>query len=85
MGQKNITYIITWRTFRVFYFFFCSVEGEGGSPRRGGGGGVGFLLKIPGGGGSRRGRGREGVCGELGNLGSGLNKIFFSGPKRPPR
>ena len=29
-------------------------------------------------------RGREGVCGELGNFGGGRAKIFFSGPKCPP-
>ena len=39
-------------------------------------------MKIPGGGGgSRRGRGREGVCGELGNLGGGGAKYFFGGPE----
>ena len=50
-------------------------------------GGVGFFIENPTRGGvSRRGRGREGVCGELGNfLGGGGAKFFFSGPKRPPR
>ena len=45
--------------------------------------GVGFLLKIPGGGGEGGGRGGwEGVCREFG--GGGV-KFFFSGPKRTPR
>ena len=46
------------------------------NPRRGGGGSP--AQEGP--------RGREGVCGKLGNLGGGggLN-IFFSGPKCPPR
>ena len=69
-------------------FNFFSARGGGrGSPRAPRGGGVGFLLKIPRGGGgvSRRGRGREGVCGELGIFGGGGAKYFFSGPKRPPR
>ena len=54
-----------------------------GSPRCQGGG-IGFLLKIPGGGGEgfqeREGpRGREGVCSKLGNLGGGGAKYFFFG------
>ena len=72
---------------RFGYFLFFSARGGGrGSPRRQeGGGGIHFLLKIPGGGGFQEGpRGREGVCGELGNLGGGGAKYFFSGPKRPP-
>ena len=70
------------------FYFFCSGRGKGQSEAPGGGGGGGrFLLKIPGrGGGFQRGRGREGVCGELGNLGGGGGgaKYFFSGPKSPP-
>ena len=57
---------------------FFSARG-GGRGVRGAGGGIGFLLKISGGGISRRGRGRwgrEGICGELGNFGGALN-IFF--------
>ena len=44
-----------------------------------GGGGVEFLLKISGGGVSRRGgpRGREGVCSKCGNWGGGGLNIFF--------
>ena len=51
-----------------------------------GGGGIGFLSKMSRGGGvSRWGRGREGVCGKLGNWGGGGGaKYFLSGPKRPP-
>ena len=55
----------------IFSFFSALGEGEGGvrGERRGE---VGFLLKIPKGGGvRRRGRGREGVCGELANFGGG--------------
>ena len=58
-----------------YFVFFCSGEGRQ-SPRHqeGGEGGFGFLLKIPGGGGSRRrrgagSRGLAGVCGEF--LGGG--------------
>ena len=49
-------------------------------------GGFDFKLEIPGGG-LEEGegpRGREGVCGELGNYGGGA-KYFLSGPKCPPR
>ena len=70
----------------IFYFFRSEREkGESEAP---GGGGIRCLLKIPGGARGFLGgaRGREGICGELGNLrgGGGLN-IFFLGPKRPPR
>ena len=52
-----------------------------------GGGGI-FLLKIPGGGVSRRGRGRG--AGRVSAVnwriwGGGGAKYFFSGPKCPPR
>ena len=63
----------------IFYFFLLG-EAEGGV-RGGGGGGVDFLLKIPGGGVSRRG-GAEGPGGCLQRIwelgGGGLN-IFFRG------
>ena len=56
-------------------------EGEGGSlTGQERGGGNWFFIESPtGGGGSRRGRCREGVCGELGNFGGGLGGglIFF--------
>ena len=60
--------------------FFLSGRGKGESEVPGGEG-FHFLLKIPGGeGGFQEGpRGREGVCGELGNLGGGGAKYFFSG------
>ena len=64
----------------VSEFFFLLEEGEGGvrGARTGGGG---FLLKSPGGGGvlqeGKGPRGREGVCGDLGN-GEGLF-FFFRG------
>ena len=63
------------------YFLFSSARGGGrGSPRRWKWWGGRFLLKIPGRGGvSRRGRGREGVCGELRNWGGGGLNIFFRG------
>ena len=70
----------------IFYFFLLG-EGEGGVRGGGEGGDFRFLLKIPGGGSPGGGlqegegkRGREGVCGESGNLrrGGGLN-IFFRG------
>ena len=83
---KSVSPIIFTLGGRFGYFLFFFGRGEGrGSPRRWGGGGFDFLLKIPGGGGSSRGgsEGPGGCCGELGNLGGGLN-IFFSGPKCPP-
>ena len=68
-----------------FYFFFCLGRGMGEFEAPEGEGGIGFQLKIPRGEGvSRRGRGQEGVCCELGNFGGGGLNIFFSGPKRPP-
>ena len=62
-------------------------EGEGSPRHREGGGGDWLYIENPRTGGSPRGaRGREGVCGELGNLGRGGAKyVFFSGPKCPPR
>ena len=66
----------------IFIYFFLLGVGQGAlrGARRGWGGGV--LLKIPGGGlGFQEGeglRGREGVCGELGNFGEGDRA------KRPP-
>ena len=60
----------------IFYFFLLG-EGEGGVRGAEVGGGIGFFFfeDAKRGGSSRRGRGREGVCGELGN----------SGLKCPPR
>ena len=61
--------------------FFPAQEVGRGCLRRREGWGIGFLLKIPGGGGTSPGRegprGREGVCGELGNFGEGGGLIFF--------
>ena len=60
------------------FYFFCSGRGKGESEAPGGWGGeIGFLLKIPGGGGAFRGW--EGprlvvVCGEFG--GGGVNFFF---------
>ena len=48
-------------------------------------GGSFFLIENPRRGGGGGPRGREGVCGELGNFFGGGAKYFFSGPKRPPR
>ena len=58
--------------FGYFLFFFFSGRGKAESEAPGGRG-IHFLLKIPGrGGGFQEGpRGREGVCGELGNWGGG--------------
>ena len=57
-------------TFRIFFIFSALWRGKG-SPRRLEGGGNRIFIENPtrGGGVSRRGRGREGVCGELGNFG----------------
>ena len=67
----------SWWTFRIFF----SARGGGrGSPRRqerGGGGGNGFLLKIAGRGGSRRGRGRGAGRVELGKFWGGGGSILF--------
>ena len=74
----------------MFFFFSAQGGGRGSLRLREGAGGSVFYLKSQegGGGGSpaQEGpRGREGVCGELGNFfgGGGLN-LFFSGPKCPP-
>ena len=90
----NIVFLLfkiakTWWTFRICFSFFLLREGKGESKASGRGGGSIFIEK------SRKGagvlqegeglRGREGVCGELGNLGGGGANIFFSGPKCPPR
>ena len=76
----------TWWTFRIFFIF--SARGGGrGSPRCQEGGGSVFIKKSnEGGGGLQDGRGREGVCSELGTFGGGGGggKIFFWGPKCPP-
>ena len=56
--------------FGYFYFFLLG-EGEGGVRGAGREGGGRLLLENPRRGVSRRGRGREGVCGELGNCGAG--------------
>ena len=64
----------------IFYFFGLG-ESERGVRGAGRGGGSVFLMKMSGGGGVLHdGRGREGVCGELGGFGGGggLN-IFFRG------
>ena len=70
------------------FVFFFSRGGERGSLRRREGGGDRFFIENPrraGGSPAQEGpRGRESVCGELGNLGGGA-KYFFSGPKCPPR
>ena len=69
------------------YFYFFSARGGGrGSPRRreqGGGSTLNWKSQegSPGGEGPR---GREGVCGEIGELGGGRAKYFFFGPKCPP-
>ena len=80
--------LFSWWTFRMFFIFLSAREGEGGVRARRRGGGSVFLLKIPGGGVGefQRGRGREGVCGKLGNFfgGGGIQMFFLSGPKRPP-
>ena len=66
----------------IFYFFSARERGRG-RPGQQGGGGVGFLLKIPAKGVGTRG-GREGVCGEFGGGGGGLN-IFFRGAETPTK
>ena len=67
----------SWWTFRIF-FFFCLGRGEGGVRGARRGGGVGFLLKIPGGGVSRRGKGFPGGLfgANWGIWGEGLNFFF---------
>ena len=75
-----------WWTFRIFFIFLLVGEGEGGARGAGGGGAVGFLLKIPGGGGFQEGEG-PGGCRQIGYFwgGGGGAKFFFFRPKRPPR
>ena len=60
----------------IFYFFLLG-EGEGGVRGARKGGGRFFIENPTRGGLSRRGRGREGVCGEFGNSGGGGQNIFF--------
>ena len=67
----------SWWTFRIFFIF--SARGRGrGSPLRQEGAGVGFLLKIPGGGGvfSHEGGGGAGRV-SAGNFGGGGLNIFW--------
>ena len=87
MHQSDFLSIIrAWRTFRIFFIFFCRFGGreKEGSVRAGGGGG-GFLLKIEGGGGLSEKEGgvgnrcREDVCKEGGGL------KFFFGAKMPTK
>ena len=61
-----------------FFSFFCSGRAKGESEAPGGGWDR-LLIENPRRGGSRRGRGREGVCGELGNFSGGGGQIFFFG------
>ena len=64
--------------FDIFYFFLLG-EAEGGVRGAGSGGGIDFLLKIPGGGVSRRG-GAEGPGGWLQRIWElGGAKYFFRG------
>ena len=67
-----------------YFYLFFSARGRGrGSPWCQEGAGVGFLLKIPGGGGvlPREGGGGEGAGGCLrGIFGGGELNFFFSGP-----
>ena len=68
-------------------FYVCLLgEGKGESEALGGRGwGVGFLENPRRGGLQEGQRGREAVCGELGNWGGGGGLTFFlSGPKCPP-
>ena len=67
------------------FYFFCLGRGKGESEAPGRGRGSIFYSKSQEGG-RQEGegpRGREGVCGKLGNGGGGA-KYFFSGPKCPP-
>ena len=69
------------------FYFFCSGERKGEFEAPGGGRGDDFLLKIPGRGVSRAGRGGgargwEGVCGEFGWGGA---KYFFFGAEIPTK
>ena len=58
----------SWWTFRIFFIFFGSGEGNGEVQGDREGGGVGFLLKIPGGGGLPEGGGGGGARGPGGCL-----------------
>ena len=65
----------------IFYVFLLG-EGEGGvrGAGQGGGGEIPGRMGFSRTGGARASRGREGVCGGLGNSG-GAAKYFFPGPK----
>ena len=67
----------SWWTFRIYFNFFCSMEGKRESEAMRGGR---FLfVEIPGGGGERPGGCLQGIWGG----GGGVAK-YFSGPKSPP-
>ena len=75
--------LTTWRTFRIFLFFFGSGRGGGVSEAAGRGGVGRFFIECP-----TRGGGGEGPGGCLRRIGDffgGGAKYFFSGPKCPPR
>ena len=77
---QSLSITLTWWTFRIFVIFVLFGEGEGGARGARKGDRFFFFRKSQEGGGFPRGgrRGREGVCGELGNLGGGA-KYFFPG------
>ena len=62
------------------FYFLCSGRGKGESEAPGGEGG-GVFIENPRRGGLQDGRGREGVCGELGNFGGRGSKYFFWGAR----
>ena len=71
----------------IFHFVPLGGRGRGSPRRRQVGAGVGFLLKMPGGGGNsptREGGGRGAGRVSAGNFGGGAKFFFFSGPKCPP-
>ena len=81
------TIATTWWTFRIFFIFFSRrgrVKGESEAP---GGGRVRFFLffENPRRGGVPGGGGAKGPGGCLRRIGEFGGKIFFWGPKRPPR
>ena len=79
----NVIGAITWWTSRIFFIFFLLGEGEGGVQGAGREGGRFFFLENP----RREGkgpRGREGVCGKLGNWEGGA-KFFFFGAEMPTK
>ena len=80
LGQSSKLKTVSWWTFKIFFYFFCSGEGKGESRATGRGGGRFFIESsrrpgggLPGAGEAWRGAGRV----SAGNGGGGAIFFFF--------